>query len=149
VLLFINAALGLALAPIGLITGGVVGFIVTHIIAQVVGVIFLNFRLQQKFQTHPDYRAFLKLLGSTMGASALALAIGFVGTGLPSSVLLVTQALIFLVAALILLPITGAITRDDLQNMRRFAADLSIVGVIIMLLIRIEHWVMRVTQRGF
>jgi O-antigen/teichoic acid export membrane protein len=132
------------LAPLGLHLGGVMGFILARTVAFGVGMIYLGWRLHQRFQVTLEYGYLVKLLGCTLGAMLLAIGTGLVAEGLPASLLLIIRTGVFGAVFIVILPVTRTLTRKDLENLKDFSDNLSFVGTLIRMLVRVEERLMKV-----
>jgi O-antigen/teichoic acid export membrane protein len=142
----LESILSFAMAPLGLYLGGVMGFIIARTIAFGFGMIYMVWRLHQRFQVTLEYNYLAKLLGCTLGALLLAVGIELILNSLPASVLLIIRTGVFVSALMVILPATRTLTRKDLENLQDFGENLGIVGTLIRILVRVEERLMNVIQ---
>jgi hypothetical protein len=76
----------------------------------------------------------------------LAIGTGLIAEGLPASVLLIIRTVVFVATFIVILPVTRTLTRKDMENLRDFSKNLSIVGILIRILVRVEERLMNVIQ---
>jgi stage V sporulation protein B len=123
-LTLITSAIGLVLNLVLIPSFGIVGLLVTNIIAGIPSLVIALWWIRKKFNASIDWFSSVKIVL----ASALAAAITYVVVSqlsLSSWLSLILGAAIFLTAYLVVAPLMGAITKADIHN---FKDMLKVIG---------------------
>jgi O-antigen/teichoic acid export membrane protein len=142
-LLALRSGFALGLAPVGLIVGGVPGFIFSLLVAHVIEVIYAISRLRLQYQIHFNYRHTVLLFVSTLMAAGGSWIVTYLVIGLPSVLTLVLGTAVFGILVLLIFPLIRVVTPEDLQFLQRLAGDMFGVGQVLRIIVGIEERLMR------
>jgi O-antigen/teichoic acid export membrane protein len=129
-LTLITSAISLALNLMLIPTFGILGLLVTNIVAGIPSLLIALWWIKKKFNASIDLGSSAKIvLSSTIAAALTYLVVSQLTVS--SWITLILGALIFLTAYLVLTPLVGAINKADVQNFKEMAKGLGPLAMLI------------------
>ncbi len=128
----ISLALNLVLIPT--LEDGILGLLITNIIAGIPSLLIALWWIQKKFNASIDWSSSIKIVLASTIAAALTYVVVSQLT-ISSWITLIIGAAVFLSAYLLTTPMVGAITRADIQNFKEMAKELGLLAPLLNLLL--------------
>jgi O-antigen/teichoic acid export membrane protein len=145
-LTLITSAISLALNLVLIPTFGILGLLVTNIVAGIPSLLIALWWIKKKFNASIDLGSSIKIVL----ASTIAAALTYVTVSqliISSWITLIIGAVIFLTAYLLATPMVGAITRADVQNFKEMAKGLGPLARVINLPLSIIERLTNIFQK--
>jgi O-antigen/teichoic acid export membrane protein len=139
----ISLALNLVLIPMF----GILGLLVTNIVASVPSLMIALWWIKKKFNASIDWGSSIRIVL----ASAVAAAVTYVVVtqlSISSWITLIIGTVIFLAAYLVATPMLGAINRADIQNFKEMTKGLGPLALIVNLPLSLIEKLTNIFQRG-
>jgi O-antigen/teichoic acid export membrane protein len=139
----LNLAVSLTLALFLIPRLGVTGLIASTISSQLISNIYALNTIKKKYQITIDYNSSTRIILSSLISGALVYLFLNSGIKLPPILNLITSVTIYIPTYMILTPITGAITNEDLENLDLLTQDVTILKPFTKILFTIEKKVLQ------
>jgi O-antigen/teichoic acid export membrane protein len=143
----LQSGISILLAPLGLVVGGMWGFLVSLVVSHGVATLYALVHLHRHYQVPLVFPHTVQVLVVALLASAATLAFLWVLSGLSPVVLLLLGSSLYLLLILVLAPLLGAIGATDIQALTVMFGGQRVLGRVVRLILGWEAaWLTRLKR---